>query len=192
MPSSVGRLSLYIIINTTYVITAIAYTIIQGNQMSYNNRMESAPIIDLNSDVAVSFSHFHMYVDNVDNLATYKSLEAKLNIFDASLAVESVPLSAEDKKTLWRSLGSDDGKNRNDDVAQYTSQNRDVIRQLIAGLGFRVTGYVDHASTRSVLVSSRDTDGVQIMISAMKRTIGSSDHSGTSAAREDMCDYGES
>jgi hypothetical protein len=193
LSSAPGKLVLYFVTNVSYITAVIAYTIIQGDNKVLN-RMESVPSVDVNPDVTVSFSHFHMYVDKVDDLANYKSLERRLNTFDESLAMKDGSLSVEEKKQLWRSLELNDGINRNDDDgAQFTPQNCDVIRQLITGLGFRITGYADHASTRTVLVSSRDPNGVQIMISAMKQTTGSIGYSKTSSVtnNKDMCEYGE-
>ena len=187
-----GKLVLYTLINATVITTVNAYAIIQGSEKSYN-KMESTPFIDSNSDITVSFSHFHMYVDEVDDLTKYKSLESKLNVYDASLTAKAVPLDVEEKKKLWRSLGSNDGTaDRDNDVLSFTPQNRDVVRQLIAGLGFRVTGYADNASTRTVLVSSRDPDGVQILVSAMKSISGRVDNSvPTSRSTKYLCDFGE-
>ena len=194
MPSN-ARKVLYIITHASYVTTAIAYAINQVDKQSYK-MTEPLPIVNVNPDVAVSFSHFHLYVDKVDELAMYRSLENKLNIFDASLSANAPLPSVEEKKQLWRSLGSAEGMNRDEDEPRFIPQNRDIIRQLIAGLGFRVTGYADHSTTRTVLLSSRDPDGVQIVISAMKHTTGK-DNSRiapppTTSSNQNICDYGES
>lgn len=193
LSSAAGKLVLYIVIHATYINCAIAYAISKGN-IAAQSRMESAPSIDVNPDVAVSFSHFHMYVDKVDDLATYKTLENNLNAFTAVLTDKDGSLSAEEKNQLWGSLCSDDGVHCNrDDVPPFAPQNRDVIRQLIAGLGFRVVGYGDHALTRTVLISSRDPNGVQILISAMKHTNDNcDDYTATSAVPTQItCNYGE-
>ena len=175
-------------IATTYNTSVIAYAV---NQMDKAHRsMGSGPLSDAIPDVAVSFSHFHLYVDKIDDLSIYKSLEKQLNSFHASLKASTVPLSVSEQKNLWRSLLTDDGTNRGDNVPHFTPQNRDIIRQLIAGLGFRVTGYVNRSSTRSVLVSSRDPDGVQIVISAFQHTTGDDDARRVSPSSNDRCDYG--
>jgi hypothetical protein len=122
------------------------------------------------SDVEVSFSHLHIYVDKVDDLSTYKSLEDRLNVYHALLNKNGASLSMEKKKQLWRSLDSseDDTTHDDDDDSTFMPQNRDVIKQLLVGLGFRVTGFADLASTKTALVSSRDVSGVQIMVTAVK------------------------
>ena len=85
---------------------------------------------------AISFSHVHLYVDKVEDLQVYKDLERQAN---------------------------------NDDFpapeVSFVSQNRDVVKQMIVGLGFRVTR-ARYGSTRSVLVTSKDPRGVQFVVSA--------------------------
>jgi hypothetical protein len=60
------------------------------------------------------------------------------------------------------------------DTVPYTPHNRDVVEQLLAGFGFRVTAVrypgTTNTNTRSVLVTSRDPQGVQILITAMDPT----------------------
>lgn len=183
--------ALCILINATTITSAIAYAINQVDKKSVRN-MESIPSFDAKPDVTVSFSHFHLYVDKVDDLASYKSLENNLNMFHASLDTKTMPLSIGDKRELWKSLLADDETNHSDDVADFKPQNRDIIRQLIAGLGFRVTGYADRLSTRTVLVSSRDSDGVQIIISAMKDSACGDNSKVSPPSMNDACDYGKS
>ena len=157
--------------------------------------MESIPVVpslDVNPDVTVSYSHLHFYVDKVDDLASYKLLEDNLNNFHASLATKTTPLDIAEKKELWKTLLADDGTNHIDDIPKFTPQNRDIIRQLIAGLGFRVTGYADHLLTRTVLVSSRDPEGVQFIISAIKHGACNDNSKITPQSTNDLCEYGMS
>lgn len=103
---------------------------------------ETAPTSPNNSDdnVQVSFSHVHLYVDHVEDLSFYKHLEDSLS---NNQCVNDVP---------------------------FVPQNRDVVQQLLAGLGFRVTGArisPQQCNTRSVLVTSRDPNGVQFVVTAI-------------------------
>jgi hypothetical protein len=183
--------ALCILINAATITSAIAYTIKPIDKESFRN-MESVLSSDANPDVTVSFSHFHLYVDKVDDLASYKSIENNLNDFHASLATKTTPLSIEEKKELWKTLLADDGTNHIGGIPEFKPQNRDVIRQLIAGLGFRVTGYADRLLTRTVLVSSRDPDGVQIIISATKHALYNDNAKTSRPSPDDLCDYGKS
>ena len=147
--------------------------------------------IENNDDEAVvSYSHVQLYVDRVEDLATYKALEEQLNAFSAAAAAGtasqqtkelSLVLSLEEKRQLWRSLlvstaetTTTDAKvdttpQLSPDTIIFCPQNRDVVKQLLAGFGFRVTGarYNNNGSTtRSVLVTSRDPAGVQILVTA--------------------------
>ena len=94
------------------------------------------------NDVQISFSHIHLYVDQVENVSVYKELEDKLN----------------------------DKAESSQDV--FIPHSRDIVKQLLAGLGFRVTGArvpsdTVLTNTRSVLVTSKDPEGVQFVITAI-------------------------
>lgn len=128
----------------------------------------------------VSFSHVHLYVDHLDDLNVYKTLENQLNEFDdrQQESLSSSPPSPssstlEKQRILWKSIVSSSDPSSSSPVETFVPHGRDVVKQLLAGLGFRITaasmGYDDAAatsSTRSVLVTSRDIDGVQILITA--------------------------
>lgn len=96
------------------------------------------------NDVQVSFSHIHLYVDKVENISVYKELEDKLN----------------------------DNVDSSQDV--FIPQSRDIVKQLLAGLGFRVTGArvpsdTVATNTRSVLVTSKDPEGVQFVVTTIDK-----------------------
>lgn len=141
-----------------------------------------------NDDEAVSFSHVQLYVDRVEDLATYKALEDQLNAFSVAAAAaaalsrqtkveedeSSLQLSLEQKRQLWRSVLTENNTETTTTTtdaattapSSFCPQNRDVVQQLLAGFGFRVTGARYDGSTRSVLVTSRDPAGVQILVTA--------------------------
>jgi hypothetical protein len=98
------------------------------------------------NNVQVSFSHIQLYVDCVENISVYKELEDTLN--------------------------DNIGGNSHDGV--FVPQNRDIVKQLLAGLGFCVTGArvpsdTVVTNTRSVLVTSKDPEGVQYVITAIDK-----------------------
>lgn len=121
-------------------------------------------------DPRVSFSHVQLYVDYVEDVSVYKELEEHLNHFSSRTA----PWNGNDRdagRNFWTSIV---GSNNNDSSENlpFESQNRDVVKQLLAGFGFRVTGArmpssVVHTNTRSVLVTSRDPVGVQLIVTSL-------------------------
>ena len=118
---------------------------------------------------AVSFSHVHLYVDKLQPLAYYKDLEGRLNEFaDQTLAQGLVTLA--EKRSLWESLVIDTPwAGRSPD--NFAPHGRDVIEQLLAGFGFRVTAArmitrSSQVNTNTLLVTSRDALGVQFLITA--------------------------
>lgn len=85
-------------------------------------------------------------------------------------------IDVNDRKQIWRSLLSKSfAKLQEEDY--LINNNRDVIRQLIVGFGFRVTAIRENQTIannnnnnhaiRTVLLSSCDPKGVQILVTAM-------------------------
>ena len=112
----------------------------------------------------VSFSHVHIYVDHLDDLKAYKDLEDRLNSFCQVNTSTSVVSRA------WHDPTTEVPP------TSFQPQRRDLVRQCLAGLGFRITGarYPSHddedgtraSNTRSVLITSRDFEGVQFIVTA--------------------------
>lgn len=120
----------------------------------------------MKKEPSVSFSHVQLFVDRVEELSVYKELERRLNVFAEKTTTST--LSLVEKKDLWWNLSASAvGVLANQ---PYVSQNRDVVRQLLAGFGFRVTGIQESSTTRSVLVTSRDPQGVQFVVTALLQT----------------------
>ncbi|GKY99660.1 hypothetical protein MPSEU_000920000 [Mayamaea pseudoterrestris] len=116
----------------------------------------------------VSFSHVQLYVDKLEDLHVYKQLEGQLNDFYS----KSKPsLSIQEKQALWTTISH----NVPVDDAHFPSHSRSVVKQLLAGLNFRVTAARYASDTRSVLVTSKDPHGVQILVTAAAAEESSSD-----------------
>jgi hypothetical protein len=166
--------------------------------------------------VSLSFSHIHMYVDDLDDLANYKALEDQLNglakqqhdlVGKKGMVVPVVDVKEEETtdigtdasllsqttlhtlQSTWRDLSrncnitkpvldqqSDSSKNQN----IFVTQNRDIVRQLLAGFGFRVIGARTPelcsstggggetlCTTRSLVIASPDTEGVQFVVTSL-------------------------
>jgi len=151
-----------------------------------------------NSDdrqVDVSFSHVQLYVDSLGGVRSYKKLENDVNRLNAERLELDTGSTCGDAsidvqlcRRLYRSIVESDGSSANDDglddeqpPQQFVPQNRDVVRQLIAGLGFRITAAHaatctnDSRGTRSVLLTTRDSRGVQIVVSALTTSDDSDD-----------------
>mmetsp|Transcript_21505 Transcript_21505/g.45143 ORF Transcript_21505/g.45143 Transcript_21505/m.45143 type:complete len:707 (-) Transcript_21505:160-2280(-) len=126
----------------------------------------------------IKFSHIHCYVDHVADVNRYKDLEVCINDFHDRFDDNNEPGDAIDVykgSQLWKSMAD----SPNDDQPEFTSNGRDLVKQLIAGFGFRVTGcYPDTnasfvSGTKSVLVTAKDPNGVQILVSSLNEEIGS-------------------
>lgn len=128
--------------------TAVLIEQSAGNDASDTVANEGAPADVTNQDngIQVSFSHVHFYVDHVEDVNVYKQLEYSLHI------------------------GKNDGIPHTE--TEFCPQNRDIIKQLVCGFGFRVTGVrrntpTTDTNTRSVLVTSKDPKGVQFIITSI-------------------------
>mmetsp|Transcript_2554 Transcript_2554/g.3641 ORF Transcript_2554/g.3641 Transcript_2554/m.3641 type:complete len:743 (+) Transcript_2554:24-2252(+) len=129
--------------------------------------------------VDIRFSHVHLYVDGVCELSAYKELEDSLNLFQKNYdelttgegtdeVNECGQLNVDVGRQLWQSITKQnmyDGTS----VEHFASHGRDVVKQLIAGFGFRVTGCHATSHTSTVVVTSKDPNGIQIVVSAMAR-----------------------
>jgi hypothetical protein len=148
--------------------------LLSGNERRMDGTERSStlnPVQDTQGHDEVAFAHVQLYVDKLEDLHVYKALENTLNDFASRAKSESLEGSspAEDllsKQQLWREVsGSVPPSN-------FGNDNRDIVKQLIAGLGFRVTRASQPQSggltegTRSVLITSRDPSGVQFIVTA--------------------------
>ena len=130
----------------------------------------AAMIVMDQEDLKVSFSHVQVYVDHIADMEVYKELELKMNQLS-----EAAPKTAslEEKRSVWKSMSGD----TRDKMDPFVTQNRDVIKQLIVGFGFRVTAYRFpsegcRTNSRSVLITSEDLHGVQFVITAIDEESG--------------------
>ena len=138
----------------------------------------------------VSFSHVHIYVDDLKDLEVYKDLEDRLNGLVKDCG--EVPLGKDipTQRKLWQTRYQPDhfDKVTSDPAAAnsaFVPQNRDLVQQLLSGFGFRVTGSrypaasgQDGTTTRSVLVTSKDLSGVQYLLTAKDKTTKAAADSG--------------
>ncbi len=115
------------------------------------------------TNVEVKFSHVHFYTDNIDDISEYKKLENHLNSFASGNNLDEMHLNLPDFQETWRK------EHAGDSSCEFVPQNRDLIRQLLAGLGFRITATCEVEGTKNMLVTTKDFNGVQFVISAIDR-----------------------
>ncbi len=125
----------------------------------------------------IKFSHIHCFVDRVADVNYYKEFEDSINNFHKTFDDDKGlgdTIDVYHGNQVWRSM-SDLPK---DEYPEFTSNCRDLVKQLIAGFGFRVTGcYPDNnaslvSGTKSVLVTAKDPNGIQILVSSLNEEIG--------------------
>lgn len=141
----------------------------------------------------IQFSHVHLYVDHVDDLDEYKQFEDSINKFhhdyDSTASSSSSSSNSHDQsagqgrpmnvikgKEIWTSIQDSIAMSPHASSESYLSHGRDVVKQLIAGFGFRVTGCYPAAhatsASKTVLVTSSDPKGIQIVVSSLDNTRG--------------------
>ena len=119
------------------------------------------------------FHHTHCYVHKLQPLQYYKDLEqsltdlSKKGSFDpfsgqaSFLAADALPARIQEARQHWVE-GVKDAKN----PEAYQSVGQDLVEQLIAGCGWRVTAEHVGTSTRTLLVCSEDACGAKFVITA--------------------------
>lgn len=117
----------------------------------------------------IQFSHVHLYVDRIEDVNEYKKFEDSINNFHREFDSEDGKdgsMNITRGKEIWNSIQDVSPANE-----CYSSHGRDVVKQLIAGFGFRVTGCYPPAgvesATKTVLVTSSDPRGIQIVVSSL-------------------------
>jgi 4-hydroxyphenylpyruvate dioxygenase-like putative hemolysin len=121
------------------------------------------------------FSHLHLYVDSLESLDHYKTIEAQMNQFSHALVNEKdcVPspvsngIDITKGREVWKQIS---GSYAPDDD-RYVSQNQDIVNQLICGSGWRIIAEHDDteritSGTRSYALSSSAENGVRFVVTA--------------------------
>ena len=113
----------------------------------------------------LKFHHVHLYVDKLDNLENYKVLEDRLNRFGTIVSTSirgdrNSKENIEKARKMWKELGG------NPPTKARGAAGRDVVRQLLVGPGFRITGSAVSKTTRSFRLTSRDGTGTKIIVTA--------------------------
>ena len=128
--------------------------------------------IEADDGVDIQFSHVHLYVDQLCEVSAYKEFEESLTLFEKNYNDTTTQVQVEQQehfldvdrgRQLWQAITT-----LTPAQEAFASHGRDVVRQLIAGFGFRVTGCHASSKTSSVVVTSKDVNGIHIVVSALK------------------------
>jgi hypothetical protein len=118
-------------------------------------------------------------VDLIRSTEYYLGIENRLNELAARgsfdpftggmrfLEPEAMPEKIEEGRQLWRGIAEKLGGEVRESE-NHTGHGQDIVEQLIVGLGWRVTAEYNGTTTRSVLCTSSDAQGVKITISCLK------------------------
>ncbi len=135
--------------------------------------------------VQVSFSHVHLYTDYIESIHVYKELENQINTLVQEMKVKEEEKDVKDVKDvqqvqqqkeqldvkisrqLWKHINNIQNEQEEEEEI-FIPQGRDIIKQLISGLGFRITGqkYIPNQS-KNVVLTTKDLSGVQFIISSL-------------------------
>jgi len=125
----------------------------------------------------------------MDDISVYKDLEQSLNSFSDGIDLEGMHLNIPHFKQRWseqkpkpnedQDQDQDHAAHEHDDdidSKEFIPQGRDIVKQLLAGLGFRITGMSSSSTTntKNLLVTTKDPNGVQFVISAVNHDSDSS------------------
>eukprot|EP01062_Namystynia_karyoxenos_P038526 TRINITY_DN2795_c0_g1_i1.p1 TRINITY_DN2795_c0_g1~~TRINITY_DN2795_c0_g1_i1.p1 ORF type:complete len:721 (+),score=293.91 TRINITY_DN2795_c0_g1_i1:99-2261(+) len=127
--------------------------------------------------LGVRFHHVQLFADSIAPTSFYKQLEGSLNrlaqmgSFDPFsggmrfLPHGALPSRVAQGREEWTKIvtGPDCM-----DPAKYQPSGQDMVEQLIAGLGWRLTAEYVGTATRSVLVASSDAIGVKFVVTTKR------------------------
>lgn len=128
-------------------------------------------------EIGAKFHHTQLFVDSLKPIEEYKQLEEYLNqlahkgSFDPFtggmrfLCQDALPERVAEGRRVWEGIVPNGYAL---DPAKYQSHGQDVVEQLIAGLGWRVTAEYVGTATRSVLVTSSDGRGTKFVATAKR------------------------
>jgi len=111
----------------------------------------------------VRFAHIQVYCDPHKPLEEYVKLGQKLNDFSRPVGLDRAA-----GRAAWLELEKKHGNpcTGASDPETWKGFAQDPVGQQIVGLGWRVTGVHSGASTKSMLVSSSDPQGVKFVFTA--------------------------
>lgn len=130
-----------------------------------------------NKEYGCSFHHVHMYVDSLRELDYYKLVEKKLAELSKRECVSpfSGPKRFLDNDKLMQCLNKgttswseiiQNSSLKEENADDFVSAGKDIVEQLIVGLGWRVTAQYTGTKTRTVMVTSEDPLGVKMVVTA--------------------------
>jgi hypothetical protein len=107
----------------------------------------------------------------------YKQLEGKLNSFADLMSSNGSggELDIAAGREKWRGMRGSYGDpvTGNVEPDAYSASGQDLVEQLLVGMGYRITGQHHGAGTSTVVVTSRDLNGVKFVISANSQATSS-------------------
>jgi hypothetical protein len=125
------------------------------------------------------FHHIQCFADAVRPIEHYKALEQQFNSFSKALAKTDLKLKTNSTKDLiaegkkiWATFAAttEGADEKSASANAYSPLNQDLVEQLIAGMGWRVTGMrcnIASEGTSSVLVSPPDSNGASFVVTAL-------------------------
>lgn len=137
----------------------------------------------------LSFSHVHLYTDKLQDVSVYKELERNVNALGQFIAHDhDNGTDNHDKigqyQNLWNEIlqkgattvttDTDATASTTHNPCTFVPQNRDIVQQLIVGLGFRITATYTNSNHdpqqqnhgTHLLLTTQDPHGVQFVISS--------------------------
>jgi hypothetical protein len=127
----------------TSTATASSSSLLVQHQLDQQQQQQYEP---------VAFSHIHLYVDQLEELHVYKAYEDALN-------------------TIAKKQQQQQKEYNTNNNTSFVTHGRDVVQQLLAGVGFRIVAHDSSDAISTLLVAScAGARGVQLLISAINNT----------------------
>ena len=93
-----------------------------------------------------------------------------------------LPRRIEEGKKIWKDIGG----GSEDKDGEYDPNGQDLVEQFILGLGWRITAEYTGAETHSFLITSMDSLGVKMVVTAPRVTIQDGSGSGAGSGKDEF------
>lgn len=108
----------------------------------------------------LEFDHLHYYVRRLEPLETYQAIEKNMQVLGQ--IVEKQKWDVATSRGHWESSASENLK----DPTKYKSTKQDIVKQMLWGFGWRITGFHDGPNSTSVRIQSPAANGVKYIVTA--------------------------
>jgi len=109
---------------------------------------------------SIKWHHVHAFVDKLESLQYYKTLEERFNKWHELRGKED-SISVDKGREIFQKLSNTSS------IKEFVSHKQDLVTQLITGMSYRITAVYESSKTRNFALSTSDPKGAYFVVSAI-------------------------